>query len=82
MHADDEITQVPAAEQHALGNRKKKAADGADAELALEADEAGKPRDNRVVDAVWGVIDEDGPNYRNLGWYVRSPTPPKSRRLD
>lgn len=21
-----------------------------------------------VVDAVWGRIDENGPNYRNLGW--------------
>lgn len=24
--------------------------------------------DGRVVDAVWGTIDDDGPNYRNLGW--------------
>ncbi|WRT70458.1 uncharacterized protein IL334_007456 [Kwoniella shivajii] len=28
-----------------------------------------RPRtDGKVVDAVWGTIDEDGPNYRNLGW--------------
>lgn len=24
--------------------------------------------DLRVIDAVWGEIREDGPNYRNLGW--------------
>lgn len=24
--------------------------------------------DGVVVDAVWGRIDENGPNYRNLGW--------------
>lgn len=32
-------------------------------------------RDGVVVDAVWGEIRADGPNYRNLGWYVLSPTP-------
>ena len=56
-----------------MRDRKNKAADGAAAELALEVDESGKPRDNRVVDAVWGVIDENGPNYRNLGWCVVRP---------
>jgi hypothetical protein len=70
MQADEEITQVPEREQHQLGDRKNKAADGGTAEMALEVDDLAKPRDNRVVDAVWGVIDEDGPNYRNLGWYV------------
>ena len=68
MQAEDEITQVPAREQHQLGDRKKQATDGAAAEMALDMDDPAKPRDNRVVDAVWGVIDEDGPNYRNLGW--------------
>lgn len=24
--------------------------------------------DVATVDAVWGEITEDGPNYRNLGW--------------
>ena len=24
-----------------------------------------------TVDAVWGDVGSDGPNYRNLGWYVR-----------
>jgi hypothetical protein len=24
--------------------------------------------DLKVIDAVWGEIREDGPNYRNLGW--------------
>lgn len=24
--------------------------------------------DLRVIDAVWGEISDDGPNYRNLGW--------------
>ena len=27
-----------------------------------------KGPDAKVVDAVWGEISEDGPNYRNLGW--------------
>ncbi|WWC72427.1 uncharacterized protein I206_106389 [Kwoniella pini CBS 10737] len=26
------------------------------------------PQDGKIHDAVWGTIDEDGPNYRNLGW--------------
>jgi hypothetical protein len=26
--------------------------------------------DIATVDAVWGEISEDGPNYRALGWYV------------
>jgi hypothetical protein len=30
-----------------------------------------KARDGVTVDAVWGRIDANGPNYRNLGWYVR-----------
>lgn len=30
----------------------------------------GRGTDGVVVDAVWGRIDENGPNYRNLGWYV------------
>jgi hypothetical protein len=39
-----------------------------DIELAVsEAGPKDKP-DNRVVDAVWGTIEDDGPNYRNLGW--------------
>jgi hypothetical protein len=25
-------------------------------------------RDGEVIDAVWGRIDANGPNYRNLGW--------------
>jgi len=27
--------------------------------------------DLKVIDAVWGEIKEGGPNYRNLGWWVR-----------
>jgi len=27
-----------------------------------------KARDGVTVDAVWGRIDANGPNYRNLGW--------------
>lgn len=40
----------------------------------LESGSSGKDRDEDpgrqgvVVDAVWGEIDDSGPNYRNLGW--------------
>ncbi|WVR08402.1 hypothetical protein IAU60_005457 [Kwoniella sp. DSM 27419] len=42
-----------------------------EAELAkpVDVDEHGNPiNDGKVHDAVWGTIDENGPNYRNLGW--------------
>jgi len=29
--------------------------------------------EGEVYDAVWGRIDANGPNYRNLGWYVYRP---------
>jgi hypothetical protein len=62
----EEITPA-AGEQHQLSGAKSKATNGGDAELAMAVD-AADPKDNRIVDAVWGTIEEGGPNYRNLSW--------------
>lgn len=40
-----------------------------DVEMAVnEAGPQKDRQDGRVVDAVWGTIEDGGPNYRNLGW--------------
>ena len=64
----DEISHAPAAgEQHQLSGTKSKATNNGDAEMAMTVD-ATDPKDDRIVDAVWGTIEEGGPNYRNLSW--------------
>ena len=42
--------------------------DDADSGFNTETDPKNAKRDGVVVDAVWGEIRADGPNYRNLGW--------------
>lgn len=38
------------------------------AETLRIPDEVSPERKQQVVDAVWGVQDEGGPNYKGLGW--------------
>nr|XP_031858123.1 uncharacterized protein CI109_006464 [Kwoniella shandongensis]KAA5525195.1 hypothetical protein CI109_006464 [Kwoniella shandongensis] len=74
-HNADSSTQTRA-ENLALGDRKKMQDDLGTAELARPVDGESdnesriKPdgANGTVVDAVWGTIEEGGPNYRNLGW--------------
>lgn len=37
---------------------------------AKSSDDEKVPKTDVTVDAVWGDVGADGPNYRNLGWYV------------
>ncbi|WVF68080.1 hypothetical protein IAT40_002843 [Kwoniella sp. CBS 6097] len=38
------------------------------AEVARPVDVVDTAEDGKIVDAVWGTIEEGGPNYRSLGW--------------
>ena len=61
---NDKTSTVESTESRAISPVKKE-----DPENALST--VVKPsegKENQIVDAVWGTIDEDGPNYRNLGW--------------
>jgi len=39
-----------------------------DVEMGTKTEAEKHAEDLKVIDAVWGEIREDGPNYRNLGW--------------
>lgn len=42
-----------------------------DVEQGMMSVNAAKPEgEGKIVDAVWGEIDGDGPGYRTLSWYV------------
>ncbi|WVR03437.1 hypothetical protein IAU60_000428 [Kwoniella sp. DSM 27419] len=63
---NEEISPAPSVQTDKMKN------DVGQAELAMPVD--GEPenlkttKDGVIVDAVWGEIDSDGPNYRALGW--------------
>ena len=77
-HPDSEITSAPATSSYpttTYPQDKKPDSSRAEMGIADEANDSGsgfdpKARDGEVIDAVWGRIDANGPNYRNLGWYV------------
>lgn len=46
----------------------KPAAKRSDLESGGKTEAEKHAEDMKVIDAVWGEIREDGPNYRNLGW--------------
>lgn len=73
---NDHATMVePASPRH---QHKKLSDAGAGAGVDVEKNAAGDQvvatgsKTDVTVDAVWGNVGSDGPNYRNLGWYVRS----------
>ena len=81
-HPDSEITSAPPPSSYpptTYPQDKKPDSSRAEMGIADEANDSGsgfdpKARDGEVIDAVWGRIDANGPNYRNLGWYA-FPTP-------